>query len=194
MNRKSLFLLSLAVIATVLYRMAGVDFDWSLFRASLWKVQPGWFVASMLITFLTYVSRAFRWQVLLNPLKPVRIGPLFSTNLSWFHRHFRSRTRGRSDPASLAYAARTNSADGIGRNDHRGAFSRYVDARSVYSDGRSLLVDLPSKANGPLDFDEECGVDYGRRLHCRNHLSVYLSIQHRSHCSATFRSNGWARS
>jgi len=84
MNRKLLVLLSLGLIATVLYRMAGTDFDWSLFRASLWKVQPGWFIVSMLITFVTYVSRAFRWQVLLNPLKPVRIGPLFSTNLLGF--------------------------------------------------------------------------------------------------------------
>ena len=84
MNRKSLVLLSLAVIAIVLYRMAGLDFDWSLFLASLWKVQPAWFVTSMLITFVTYVSRAFRWQVLLNHVKPVRIGPLFNTNLLGF--------------------------------------------------------------------------------------------------------------
>jgi glycosyltransferase 2 family protein len=84
MNRKLLVLLILAVIAIVLYRMAGIDFDWSLFMASLWKVQPGWFVASMLITFITYISRAFRWQVLLNPLKPIPIGPLFSTNLLGF--------------------------------------------------------------------------------------------------------------
>jgi hypothetical protein len=84
MNRKSLVLLSLAVLAIVLYRMAGFDFDWSLFLASLWKVKPGWFAASMLITFLTYLSRAFRWRVLLNPVKPLRIGPLFSTNLLGF--------------------------------------------------------------------------------------------------------------
>jgi len=84
MNRKLLVLLSLAVIAILLYRSTGFDFDWSLFLASLWKVHPGWFVTSMLITFLTYVCRAFRWQVLLNPLKPVRIGPLFNTNLLGF--------------------------------------------------------------------------------------------------------------
>jgi uncharacterized protein (TIRG00374 family) len=84
MNRKSLFLLILAVIAIVLYRMSGADFDWSLFMASLWKVQVGWFVASMLITFLQYVWRAFRWQILLNPVKPVRIVPLFNTNLLGF--------------------------------------------------------------------------------------------------------------
>ena len=84
MHRKSLVLLILAVIAIVLYRMAGLDFDWSLFLASLWKVQPGWFIISMLITFATYVSRAFRWQILLNPSKPVGIGPLFSTNLLGF--------------------------------------------------------------------------------------------------------------
>jgi uncharacterized protein (TIRG00374 family) len=79
-----LVLLILAGLAFVLYRITGFDFDWSLFLASLWRVQPGWFVLSMLITFLTYVSRAFRWQVLLNPLKPVRIGSLFSTNLLGF--------------------------------------------------------------------------------------------------------------
>lgn len=84
MNRKSFVLLSLAVLAIVLYRMAGLDFDWSLFLSSLGKVQPGWFIASMLITFLTYVSRAFRWQVLLSRLKPVGIGPLYSTNLLGF--------------------------------------------------------------------------------------------------------------
>src|SRR4051812_10261518 len=84
MHRKLLVLLILAVLAVVLYRVAGFNFDWSLFLASLWKVQPGWFVASMLITFVTYVCRAFRWQVLLNPLKPVRIGSLFNTNLLGF--------------------------------------------------------------------------------------------------------------
>ncbi len=84
MNRKSLVLLSLAVLAIVLYRMTGFDFDWSLFLSSLWKVRPGWFIASMLLTFLTYVSRSFRWQVLLSRLKPVRIGPLYSTNLLGF--------------------------------------------------------------------------------------------------------------
>jgi glycosyltransferase 2 family protein len=84
MNRKLLFLLILAVIAFVLYRMTGFDFDWSLFLASLWKVQPGWFIASMLLTFATYASRAFRWQVLLNPVKSVRLGPLFSTTLLGF--------------------------------------------------------------------------------------------------------------
>ena len=84
MHRKSLVLLILGVIAIVFYRMAGLDFDWSLFLASLWKVQLGWFIISMLITFATYVSRAFRWQILLNPLKPIRIGPLFSTNLLGF--------------------------------------------------------------------------------------------------------------
>ena len=84
MNRKLLFLLILAAIAIVLYRMAGAGFDWSLFLTSLWNVQPVWFVASMLITYVTFVSRAYRWQVLLNPLKPIRTGPLFASNLLGF--------------------------------------------------------------------------------------------------------------
>jgi uncharacterized membrane protein YbhN (UPF0104 family) len=84
MNRKLLVLLILAVVTIVLYRMAGVDFDWSLFLTSLWKVQPGWFVLSMLLTYPTFVSRAYRWQVLLNPVKPVRVGPLIATNLLGF--------------------------------------------------------------------------------------------------------------
>ena len=84
MNRKLLVLLILAVVAVVLYRMAGVDFDWSLFVSSIWAVQPGIFVISMLMTFATYVCRAFRWQVLLNPLKRLRIGPLFSATMLGF--------------------------------------------------------------------------------------------------------------
>jgi len=84
MNRKLLFLLILAAIAIVLYRMGGASFDWSLFLTSLWNMQPVWFVASMLITYVTFVSRAYRWQVLLNPVKPVRTGPLIATTLLCF--------------------------------------------------------------------------------------------------------------
>jgi glycosyltransferase 2 family protein len=85
MNRKSLFLLSLAVAAgIVVYRLSGWDFDWSLFFSSLWNVHPGWLAASIIATYLTYVMRAFRWQILLNPLKSIRIGPLISANVVGF--------------------------------------------------------------------------------------------------------------
>ena len=85
MSRKSLLLLSLAAIsAVVAYRLSGWDFDWTLFFSSLWDVQPGWLAASIVATLLTYVIRAFRWQVLLNPLKAVPMGPLVSTTLVGF--------------------------------------------------------------------------------------------------------------
>src|SRR6516162_9914557 len=85
MNRKLLFLLILTVIITIaLFRLTGLDFDWSLFVSSLWNVQPAWLAASIAATMLTYVARAFRWQVLLNPLKSIRMGPLISSNVLGF--------------------------------------------------------------------------------------------------------------
>lgn len=85
MNRKSLFLLSLAVIAGIVaYRISGWSFDWVLFFGSLWNIHPGWFAASIAATFLTYVIRALRWRVLLNPLKTIRMEPLITTNLVGF--------------------------------------------------------------------------------------------------------------
>ena len=85
MNRKSLFLLVLAFIAGILaYRWSGLEFDWSLFFSSLWNVQTGWLAASIAATFLTYVIRALRWQVVLNPLKSIHVGPLITTNVVGF--------------------------------------------------------------------------------------------------------------
>ena len=72
------------VVTVVLYRFLGWDFDWSLFVSSLWNVQPVWLTASIIATLLTYVARAFRWQVLLNPLKSIRMGQLISTNVLGF--------------------------------------------------------------------------------------------------------------
>jgi len=84
MSRKSLFFLCLAGIGVYLiYQFRGA-FDWSLFLSSLWNIQFGWMAASVVATLLTYVARAFRWQILLNPMKRVHIGPLASTNLLGF--------------------------------------------------------------------------------------------------------------
>jgi glycosyltransferase 2 family protein len=80
-----LFLLVLTVLIVVAsYRIIGWDFDWSLFVSSLWNVQPVWLIASIVATLLTYVARAVRWQVLLNPLKSIRMGQLISTNVLGF--------------------------------------------------------------------------------------------------------------
>jgi glycosyltransferase 2 family protein len=85
MNRKSFLFLCLAAIGIyLLYKLSAWGFDWSLFISSLENVQPGWLAASIFATMLTYVARAFRWQVLLNPLKSVRMGPLITTNLLGF--------------------------------------------------------------------------------------------------------------
>src|SRR5262245_52922604 len=85
MSRKSLFFLCLAGIAAYLiYKLSTWDFDWSLFLSSLWNIKPGWIAASIVATLLTYVGRAFRWQVLLNPLKSIPMGPLIGTNILGF--------------------------------------------------------------------------------------------------------------
>ena len=85
MGRKSLFFLCLAGISVyLLYKLSAWGFDWSLFLSTLWNVQPVWLAASIAATLLTYVTRAFRWQVLLNPLKSIRVGVLISTSVLGF--------------------------------------------------------------------------------------------------------------
>ena len=85
MSRKSLIILSLAAVSLfAIYKLSSGSFDWSLFLLSFRNVQPAWLAASILATLLTYVARAFRWQVLLNPLKPIAMGPLISTNVLGF--------------------------------------------------------------------------------------------------------------
>jgi uncharacterized protein (TIRG00374 family) len=85
MSRKSLFFLCLTVVATILiYRWLNWSFDWHLFFSSFWNIQPGWLAASIIATLLTYVARAFRWQVLLSPLKSIKMGPLISSNVLGF--------------------------------------------------------------------------------------------------------------
>src|ERR1051326_2459763 len=85
MNRKLLFLLILTIITiVVLYRAFGWDCAWLLFVSSLWNIRPWWLTLSIVATLLTYVVRAVRWQVLLNPLKAIPMGPLISTNVLGF--------------------------------------------------------------------------------------------------------------
>jgi uncharacterized membrane protein YbhN (UPF0104 family) len=80
-----LFLLAFAVIVLIVaYRLRDWDFDWELFFSTMWTLQPGWLAASLGATFLTYLIRAFRWQVLLGPLKSIGITPLFSSTIVGF--------------------------------------------------------------------------------------------------------------
>ena len=81
MSRKSFYFLCLAAIcAYLIYRAL----DWRQFWASLRNIQPWWLGASIIATLLTYVTRAFRWQVLLNPVKSVAMGALISINVLGF--------------------------------------------------------------------------------------------------------------
>ena len=85
MSRKLLVLLALCLVgAIVAYRLWGGDFNWSLFAASLKAMEPGWLVASVALTMVTYWFRAIRWQVLLSPLKNVRLPSLFSITIIGF--------------------------------------------------------------------------------------------------------------
>ena len=85
MNRKLLFLLAFAAIVLIAaYRLRDWDFDWLLFFSTIESLQPTWLAASLAATFLTYVIRAFRWQVLLGPLKSIGIAPLLSSTLVGF--------------------------------------------------------------------------------------------------------------
>src|SRR5215471_6953445 len=85
MSRKSLYFICLAVIGGfILYTIGRSGFNWSLFVSNLRNVQPGWLAVSILATMMTYVARAFRWHVLLNRFKTVKMGALISTNVLGF--------------------------------------------------------------------------------------------------------------
>src|SRR2546425_3002173 len=88
MRRKSLFFLCLAVVVVILiyraYKLSGWSFDWSLFVSSFQHIQPVWLIASIAATLLTYVVRAFRWQILINPVKVIPLGSLISINVLGF--------------------------------------------------------------------------------------------------------------
>jgi glycosyltransferase 2 family protein len=84
-SRKLLVLLALCLVgAIVAYRVWGLDFNWTLFLSSLKSMNPAWLAASIALTMATYWFRAIRWQVLLQPLKAVRLLPLFSITVIGF--------------------------------------------------------------------------------------------------------------
>ncbi|HYM12789.1 MAG TPA: lysylphosphatidylglycerol synthase transmembrane domain-containing protein, partial [Bryobacterales bacterium] len=45
-------------------------FHWSVFLASLTRLQMRWLVAAVALALATYPGRALRWAVLLKPLRP----------------------------------------------------------------------------------------------------------------------------
>jgi hypothetical protein len=78
MKLKLLFLAILIAIGVVIgYRAVAAQFDWTSFFASLSDLSPGWIVASVFFSLLTYLVRAVRWKALLAPLKEVATAQLF---------------------------------------------------------------------------------------------------------------------
>ena len=85
MSRKLLFLLALCAIgAIVAYRASGWDFNWRLFLFSISDMHWGWLTASIIVTISTYGFRAMRWQILLAPLKPIRLPSLLAVTIVGF--------------------------------------------------------------------------------------------------------------
>jgi glycosyltransferase 2 family protein len=85
MNRKVLFLFAaLGIGGIVAYRVVRVDFDWALFFSSLSNLNPGWLVASIILSLGTYFIRATRWRELLAPLKRVPLAQLFWATIVGF--------------------------------------------------------------------------------------------------------------
>jgi uncharacterized protein (TIRG00374 family) len=62
----------------------GWEFDWSLFFSTIRNIHWGWLILSLVVTFLTILIRALRWQELLWPIKELGFGPIFTTTVMGF--------------------------------------------------------------------------------------------------------------
>src|SRR6266516_1529293 len=162
MSRKSLFFLCLGAVSVyLLYEVSAWGFDWSLFLKSLRNVQPGWLAVSILATMLTYVARAFRWQVLLNRLKSVGMGPLISTNVLGFSAIFL-----------------LGPAGGVGRDCHRRTGSGYADAaHAFWSCTRGSATAVRHRTFSRSSKDERDGMADGCLIHGRNPVFVFFSLE-----------------
>src|SRR5262245_58668672 len=74
---------AVAFVAAAIYVLTS-GFDFSLFVASLWEINPWWMTASIVVSLLTYLFRAYRWRVLLRPVREVAIRPLLEATLIGF--------------------------------------------------------------------------------------------------------------
>ena len=84
MGRKLLVLLTLAAFAVAAYLLFRQDFDSGLFLESFTNVRPMWLVASTVLTFVGYVIRAFRWQILLISMKLINMTSLVGATILGF--------------------------------------------------------------------------------------------------------------
>ena len=87
-SRRLLFgLIVLVAIAgaAALFRLRGSAFHWDVFVATMVHVDLAWFVASLLLTYSTYLCRALRWRALIRPLRPnAGVWPLLSATMIGF--------------------------------------------------------------------------------------------------------------
>lgn len=62
----------LLLLAFILYRAAAGarGFDWALFQASLFAVDPAWASLAILFITLSYFGRAIRWEAMMRPFGP----------------------------------------------------------------------------------------------------------------------------
>ena len=63
-------LIGLAVIAFLAYRWRSGGFEWSQFASTFRNVHWAWLAGSVVIILLTYVGRAYRWCVMVRPMRP----------------------------------------------------------------------------------------------------------------------------
>ncbi|MFN7921298.1 MAG: lysylphosphatidylglycerol synthase transmembrane domain-containing protein [Bryobacteraceae bacterium] len=48
----------------------GQNFEWQRFLAVFARLDPWWLAASLMLSLLTYVGRAFRWRIFIRPVQP----------------------------------------------------------------------------------------------------------------------------
>jgi|SRR5579872_234958 len=68
-RRAALVALAILIILAILaVRSSGVSFNWNLFLGTIQGVSWIWLIVAILLMLLTYVGRALRWEVMLQPL------------------------------------------------------------------------------------------------------------------------------
>ncbi|HTS47634.1 MAG TPA: lysylphosphatidylglycerol synthase transmembrane domain-containing protein [Bryobacteraceae bacterium] len=68
-RRAALVTLAVLIILGILaLRSSGVSFNWNLFLGTIQGVSWIWLIVAILLMLLTYVGRALRWEVMLQPL------------------------------------------------------------------------------------------------------------------------------
>jgi glycosyltransferase 2 family protein len=71
-SSRAVLLLTLTIIAAiafVVYRWRTSGFEWSLFASTFKGVHWGWLIASVVVILGTYMGRALRWRVMVQPLR-----------------------------------------------------------------------------------------------------------------------------